>query len=110
MIETCRVEVAQRAPFSDYTLPRYALIRARRAESMLRRVFEDVFVEELPRPLFTVSADLLSGQMVVQREGSLVEAVGASMAIPGLAPPVPHGAQLLIDGGVLNNLPIDLMV
>jgi NTE family protein len=32
------------------------------------------------------------------------------MAIPGLAPPVSHGAQLLIDGGVLNNLPIDLMV
>jgi NTE family protein len=110
MLETCRVEVAQRAPFSDYTLPRYALIRARRAESMLRRVFGDVTVEELPRPLFTVSADLLSGQLVVHRDGSLVEAVGASMAIPGLAPPVSHGAQLLIDGGVLNNLPIDLMV
>jgi NTE family protein len=110
MLETCRVEVAQRAPFSDYTLPRYALIRARRAESMLRRVFGDVAVEELPRPLFTVSADLLSGQMVVHRDGSVVEAVGASMAIPGLAPPVSHGAQLLIDGGVLNNLPIDLMV
>ncbi|HEV8249386.1 MAG TPA: patatin-like phospholipase family protein, partial [Gaiellaceae bacterium] len=110
MLETCRIEVAQRAPFSDYTLPRYALIRARRAESMLRRVFGDVWVEELPRPLFTVSADLLSGQMVVHRDGSLVEAVGASMAIPGLAPPVSHGAQLLIDGGVLNNLPIDLMV
>ena len=110
MLETCTVEVAQRAPFSDYTLPRYALIRARRAESMLRRVFGDVAVEELPRPLFTVSADLLSGQMVVHRDGSLVEAVGASMAIPGLAPPVSHGAQLLIDGGVLNNLPIDLMV
>jgi NTE family protein len=110
MLETCRVEVAQRAPFSDYTLPRYALIRARRAESMLRRVFGDVTVEELPRPLFTVSADLLSGQMVVHRDGSLVEAVGASMAIPGLAPPVSHGTQLLIDGGVLNNLPIDLMV
>jgi NTE family protein len=110
MLDTCKVEVAQRAPFSDYTLPRYALIRARRAESMLRRVFGDVAVEELPRPLFTVSADLLSGQMVVHRDGSLVEAVGASMAIPGLAPPVSHGPQLLIDGGVLNNLPIDLMV
>jgi NTE family protein len=110
MLDICRTEVAQKAPFSDYTLPRYALIRARRAESMLRRLFGDVAVEELPRPLFTVSADLLSGQMVVNRDGPLVEAVGASMAIPGLAPPIPHRAQLLIDGGVLNNLPIDLMV
>ena len=109
ILDVCRTEVAQRAPFSDYTLPRHALIRARRAESMLRRVFGDATVEELPLPLFTVSADLLSARMVVHRDGSLVEAVGASMAIPGLAPPVSHGAQLLVDGGVLNNLPIDLM-
>jgi NTE family protein len=110
MLETCRVEVAQRAPFSDYTLPRYALIRARRGKAMLRSVFGDVGVEELPRSLFVVSADLLSGQLVVHRDGLVVDAVGASMAIPGLAPPMSHGAQLLIDGGVLNNLPIDLMV
>jgi predicted acylesterase/phospholipase RssA len=109
ILEVCRAEVMQRSPFSDYTLPRHALIRARRAESMLRRLFGDVTVEELARPLFTVSADLLSGRMVVHRNGPLVEAVGASMAIPGLAPPVSHGAQLLVDGGVLNNLPIDLM-
>jgi predicted acylesterase/phospholipase RssA len=103
MLEICRDEVMQRAPFSDYTLPRHSLIRARRAEAMLRRVFGDVSVEELSRPLFTISADLLSAQM-------LVEAVGSSMAIPGLAPPVPYRTQLLIDGGVLNNLPIDVMV
>jgi predicted acylesterase/phospholipase RssA len=110
MLEICRDEVMQRAPFSDYTLPRHSLIRARRAEAMLRRVFGDVSVEELSRPLFTISADLLSAQMVVHTEGPLVEAVGSSMAIPGLAPPVPYRTQLLIDGGVLNNLPIDVMV
>jgi NTE family protein len=109
MCATCEAEIAHGAPFSDYTLPRYALIRARRAESLLRRLFGAVTLEELPLPLFTVSADLLSGQMVVHRTGSLVEAVGASMAIPGLAPPVSHDAQLLIDGGVVNNLPIDVM-
>ena len=110
MLEICRDEVMRRAPFSDYTVPRHSLIRARRAEAMLRRVFGDVSVEELGRPMFTVSADLLSARMVVHREGPLVEAVGSSMAIPGLAPPVSYGAQLLIDGGVLNNLPVDVMV
>ena len=110
MLEVCRNEVMRRAPFSDYTVPRHSLIRARRAEAMLRRLFGDASVEEQGRPLFTVSADLLSGRMVVHREGPLVEAVGSSMAIPGLAPPVSYGKQLLIDGGVLNNLPIDLMV
>jgi predicted acylesterase/phospholipase RssA len=110
MIKTCREEVAQRSPFSDYTLPRYALIRARRAETMLRRTFGDAAMEDLPRPLFAVSADLVDGSMVVHREGELWEAVGTSMTLPGLAPPRPHESQLLIDGGILNNLPVDVMV
>lgn len=99
-----------RAPFSDYTVPRRALIRARRGESMLRRVFGDVALEQLPLPLFTVSADLLSSRMVVHETGPLVEAVGMSMAIPGLVAPIAFGGALLVDGGVLNNLPIDVMV
>ena len=110
MIETCHRELSRRAPFSDYTFPRYALIRARRAASMLNRVFGDAALEQLAWPLFTVSADLLSSRMVVHRTGSVIEAVGSSMAIPGLAPPVLRRSELLVDGGVLNNLPIDVMV
>jgi NTE family protein len=110
MLATCQDELARRAPFNDYTFPRHALIRARRAASMLRRVFGDVAVEQLARPLFTVSADLLSSRMVVHRTGPLIDAVGASMAIPGLAPPVARRTELLVDGGVLNNLPIDVML
>lgn len=110
MVETCDRELARRAPFSDYTFPRHALIRARRAASMLKRVFGDGAVEQLSWPLFTVSADLLSSRMVVHRTGSIIEAVGSSMAIPGLAPPVLRRSELLVDGGVLNNLPIDVMV
>ena len=110
MIETCHRELSRRAPFSDYTFPRHALIRARRAASMLNRVFGDAALEQLAWPLFTVSADLLSSRMVVHRTGSVIEAVGSSMAIPGLAPPVLRRSELLVDGGVLNNLPIDVMV
>jgi predicted acylesterase/phospholipase RssA len=110
MIETTREEVSSRSPFSDYTLPRYSLVRGRRGESMLRRVFDDLLIEELPRPVFTISADLVQGEMVVHKEGSLVDAVATSMSIPGLAPPRAHANQLLIDGGILNNLPVDVMV
>ena len=110
MIETCHRELSRRAPFSDYTFPRHALIRARRAASMLDRVFGDAALEQLAWPLFTVSADLLSSRMVIHRTGSVIEAVGSSMAIPGLAPPVLRRSELLVDGGVLNNLPIDVMV
>ena len=107
--DRCRDELVRRSPFNDYTVPRVALIRSRKAARMLERVFGDRRVEELPLPLFTVSADLLSSREVVFRRGPLVEAVGTSMCIPGIAPPVPRLGALLVDGGVLNNLPVDAM-
>ena len=110
MVETCRQEFAHRTPFGDYTFPRHALMRARRLASRLRRIFGDAALEQLACPFFTVSADLLSSRMVVHRTGSVIEAVGSSMAIPGLAPPVLRRSELLVDGGVLNNLPIDVMI
>ena len=105
----CREELVRRSPFNDYTLPRFALIRSRKAAAMLERLFGDTLVEELEHSLFTVSADLLSSRVVVHRRGSMVEAVGASMSIPGVAPPVRRPGRLLVDGGVLNNLPVDHM-
>ena len=107
--DRCHEELVRRSPFNDYTLPRVALIRSRKAGRMLERLFGELAIEELAKPLFTVSADLLSSRLVVHRRGSLVEAVGASMSIPGLVPPLPRGGRLLVDGGVLNNLPVDAM-
>jgi NTE family protein len=105
----CVAELVRRSPFNDYTFPRVSLIRSRKAAAMLDRVFGDARVEALERPFFTVSADLLSSRVVVHRRGPLIEAVGASMSIPGLVPPVRLAGGLLVDGGVLNNLPIDHM-
>jgi predicted acylesterase/phospholipase RssA/CRP-like cAMP-binding protein len=109
MEQVCRRELVARNSFNDYTVPLVSLIRARKAEAMLRRVFGDHTIEELSRPFFCVSADLLSGQTVRHDRGPLWRAVGASMSLPGLCPPVDVDGQLLVDGGVLNNLPIDLM-
>jgi predicted acylesterase/phospholipase RssA len=105
----CREELVRRSPFNDYTLPRVSLIRSRKAARMLERVFGETLVEELPVSLFTVSADLLGSRTIVHRSGLLLEAVGASMAIPGLVAPLSRPGRLLVDGGVLNNLPVDVM-
>ena len=105
----CREELVRKSPFNDYTLPRVSLIRSRKAAKMLDRVFGQTLVEELPVSLFTVSADLLASRTVVHRSGFLYEAVGASMSIPGLVPPLSRPGRLLVDGGVLNNLPVDVM-
>lgn len=94
----CEEELVRRSPFNDYTLPRVALIRSRKARRMLERLFGTMLIEELPRPLFTITADLVS----IDRRGSVLDAVGASMSIPGLAPPVRLAGRLLVDGAVLR--------
>lgn len=65
---------------------------------------------DLEIPLEIVATDYWSGEAVVLKEGDLFYAIKASMAVPGLFPPVPHGEQLLVDGGLANPLPFDLLV
>jgi len=108
-IEVCRQEFVRRNPFNDYTVPRVSLIRARKATSMLQRVFGQRAVESCATDFFCVSSDLISAQLVVHRRGPLWQAIAASMSIPGFAPPVELDGRLLVDGGVLDNLPVEVM-
>jgi NTE family protein len=107
--DVCRAELVERKPFSDFTVPREGLIKGKRAAAMLERIFGDVHIEELSLPLFVVSADLSTGELMVHREGLLREAVAASMSIPGFSPPVRLDGRLLVDGGLLDNFPTDVM-
>jgi NTE family protein len=81
-------------------------------ESFLRRLASpaqgiDEFAR-LPIPFRAVAADLETGQEVVLERGSLAQAMRASMAIPGAIAPVDRDGRLLVDGGIANNLPIDV--
>ena len=64
--------------------------------------------DELPIPFRAVATDLVTGEAVVLGEGDLATALRASMSIPALFPPVEIGERLLVDGGVVNNLPVDV--
>jgi predicted acylesterase/phospholipase RssA len=105
----CRAELLRRRGFADFRLPRVAILKARRAGEMLERVFQSTLMEALPLDAFTVSADLVTGELVVHRQGFVRDAVAASMAVPGLVAPVIQGGRSLVDGGVLDNLPVDVM-
>jgi NTE family protein len=65
---------------------------------------------ELHIPLAIVTTDLETGGTVVLTEGDLIEAILASTALPGLFPPIPWQGRRLVDGGLSNNVPIDLAV
>jgi NTE family protein len=97
-------------PVSDYTIPAIALTRGRRVDRLIERFFgSTTLIEHLPREFFSVSTDLITGDQIIHRRGLLWVAVRASISIPGLLPPVQYGERLLVDGGLMNILPADVM-
>ncbi len=105
----CHEEFVERNPLNDYTLPLVALTRSKKGMGMLQRTFGDVRFEETLHEFFCVSCDMISSELVVHRRGRVASAVAASMTLPGILPPYPLDGRLLLDGGVLNNLPVDVM-
>lgn len=90
----------------DTTYPAVSLYAARRIVTALERRFGDWFFEDLWLPFFCTSTNLTTSELETHRSGPLVPALRASSSIPGVFPPVPRDGDLLIDGGVLDNLPI----
>ncbi|HLJ04419.1 MAG TPA: DHA2 family efflux MFS transporter permease subunit [Solirubrobacteraceae bacterium] len=109
MTARCFEEWVQRQPLGDYTVPRHALIRGERFRAMLQRTFGETLIEELPRSFSSACAELRSGELRLSRHGPLWEAVGLSMCLPIIAPPQVRGRELLIDGSLVDNLPVGSM-
>jgi NTE family protein len=95
-------------PINDYTLPFLSLIKGRKVARLLEQNFGGLRIEELWRPFFCVSTNLTTGTLAVHRDGPLVDALHASISIPGLLPPIIMGGDVHVDGGVMNWLPVDV--
>jgi NTE family protein len=96
-------------PSNDFVPPAYSLIRGAKTRKLLQAAFGERRIEELPMRFFCVSCDLVARDSVVHRTGRLADAIYASLAIPGVFPPVAVDGRLLVDGGVLDNLPVATM-
>jgi NTE family protein len=107
--EVIYAEFVRKRPFSDYTLLTVALTKGQRRRRALSRAFGDLDIEALPRQFRCTSTDLLAREVVVHRTGRLVPALMATTALPGLFPPVKLDDRLLVDGGVLSNLPVEAL-
>ncbi|HWU67496.1 MAG TPA: patatin-like phospholipase family protein [Stenotrophobium sp.] len=109
MAQVARETFVENNYLNDYTFPRVSLIKARKFLRRLREIFGDRRIEELRRSFYSISTNLTTGATVVHDSGPLAEWVGSSMAVPGVAPPVAWQGDLLCDGGVVDNLPTDVM-
>ncbi len=96
-------------PLGDLTFPRLAMTRGERVASRLVEHFGDADICDLWRPFFCVSSDLTAGAHHTHDRGPIAQALRASIALPGILPPIFNGESVLVDGGVLRNLPTDVM-
>ncbi len=87
-------------------LQRYGLLDTSRLGRIMTEQLGIDTIEELARPFAAVSCDLLTGDEVVFREGDLATALRASTAVPGVFPPLEREGRLLVDGCVVDNLPV----
>lgn len=91
---------------TDITLGAPGLIRLSRVVRELQQFVGDVRIEDLPLPYVAVATDIDAVREVWFREGPLLAAIRASIAIPGVFTPVRSGQRQLVDGGLLNPLPM----
>jgi NTE family protein len=96
-------------PLNDFTMPVLSLVAGRKVGTLLRREFGEIDIEDLRLPFYCLSANLTTGQAAVHRRGRLWLWLRASVAIPGVLPPVCMGNQIYVDGATINNLPVDVM-
>lgn len=96
-------------PVSDYTVPVIALARGRKMTSLLKHHFGDARVENTWKTFFCVSSNLSTGKVAVHQAGLIWEALRASSAIPGIVPPFIQNGEVLVDGGIMNNFPANIM-
>ncbi|CAN5823152.1 patatin-like phospholipase family protein [soil metagenome] len=107
--DTLRASVADGRPPVDPTFPAMSLTAGRRVTERLRKEIGEVDIEDFWRNFFCISTNLSQRRTQVHQLGPGWKAIRASFAIPGVFPPVPDGDDVLIDGGVLDNLPVGEM-
>jgi len=90
-------------------IPHNGLFRGEQLLEFFRKHLHDADFADLHIPLTLVAVDLNSGQEVHLNEGSVAEAVRATVSVPGLLTPVKIGNRRLVDGGLLNNMPVDVV-
>ena len=93
----------------DFTIPFTSMIQGKRISRSIEKHTADWDIEDFWIPFFCISTNLTHARQVIHQSGNSARACRASFSIPGVLPPLPENKDLLVDGGVLNNLPIDVM-
>lgn len=102
----CSLNRSRILSYLDFRVRSAGMIGGSRLKALLYENFKDMNIEDMPRPFVTIATDLRTGHEVWLRKGNLIDAMMASFALPGVFPPVEHNHRLLVDGALVNPLPV----
>lgn len=96
-------------PLGDWNIPVVGMVKGHRVDARLKEHFGEAEIGDLEMPFFAISTNLTDGAYRIHRQGLVRKALRASIALPGILPPVIDDGEVLVDGAVLNNFPTDVM-
>lgn len=94
--------------FFDVVLPKSGLLDGVKVSELVRAHVHTDAIEKLPKPFAAVATDIVSGEEVVIRRGDVIDAVRASISVPGIFTPVRSNGRILVDGGLTNPVPVSV--
>ena len=94
----------------DYTLPRQGLFRGKKAAQLVRKAVNNADFLDLMIPTYLVGVDILNEEEIIFETGDVTDAVRSSIAIPAIFSPFQHQGRWMVDGGLLNPVPVDVLL
>ncbi|MCK4297703.1 MAG: patatin-like phospholipase family protein, partial [Candidatus Marinimicrobia bacterium] len=104
-----KTDLASSVKYFLPTISKSGLISGIKVKEFLRNVVGDIDIEDLKIPFAATATDIFTGQEIDFNKGNLVEAIRASISVPIIFQPVIHNDQILVDGGLANPLPINVV-
>ena len=109
-IDRLSTKVTARRRIFDFTLPLQGLLRGNKVIHMVSKAVNNADFLDLVIPTYIVAVDIVSGEQVLFETGDVTRAIRASISIPGIFTPFRHMGRWLVDGGLLNPVPVDILI
>jgi len=94
---------------TDYWIPKHGFVKSKAVDEVYQKAFGDSLIEDQPIPFFAISCNLTTGNQFLFEQGPLWKAVRASTSIPVFFEPFMAGRHVMVDGALVNNVPVDCM-
>jgi NTE family protein len=109
-IDLFRTRSDTRKKIFDYTLPKQGLLRGKKAAQLVRNAVSNADFLDLMIPTYLVGVDILNEEEIIFETGDVTDAVRSSIAIPAVFSPFKHQGRWMVDGGLLNPVPVDVLL